>query len=90
MVKHTQKNSSATVDELFECAGHILDLYCIRLSNAAPFCENYTKFDTKHLEKGLNRGERGEIFGTLLANIECCPKFLEYALLCLTILWVGA
>ena len=73
--------------------GHIL-LYCIQLSNTAPFCKNYTKlyFDAKHLEKGLNR--RGEIFGALfskkvaffhkkvpfLANIECCPKFLEYAL----------
>ena len=45
-------------------SGHILDLYCVRLSNAAPFCENYTKlyFDAKHLEKGLNRGW-GEIFG---------------------------
>ena len=31
-------------------AGHILDLYHVRLSNAAPFCENYTKFyfDAKH------------------------------------------
>ena len=40
----------------------------------------------KHLENGLNRG--GEIFGALFhekipfpANIKCCPKFLEYALL---------
>ena len=65
---------------------HILDLYCVQLSNAAPFCKNYIKlcFDAKHLEKGLNRGE---IFGALfsekvpfLANIECFPKFLEYAL----------
>ena len=42
-------------------SGHILDLYCVRLSNAAPFCENYTKFyfDAKHLEKGLNTGCRG-------------------------------
>ena len=72
-------------------AGHILDLYCIRLLNAAPFCENYTKlyFDAKHLEKGLNSegGGGGEIFGALfhkkvlfLTNIERCPKFLEYAL----------
>ena len=39
--------------------GHILDLYCVQLSNAAPFCQNYTKlyFDAKHLENGLNRGE---------------------------------
>ena len=31
-------------------AENILDLYRVRLSNAAPFCENYTKFyfDTKH------------------------------------------
>ena len=36
-------------------AGHILDLYCVRLWNATLFCENYTKlyFDAKHLEKGL-------------------------------------
>ena len=36
--------------------GHILDLYCVRLLNTAPFCKNYTKlyFDAKHLEKGLN------------------------------------
>ena len=40
----------------------------------------------KHLENGLNRG--GEIFGAPFhekipfpANIKCCPKFLEYALL---------
>ena len=34
-----------------------LDLYCVRLSNAAPFSENYAKlhFNAKHLEKGLNR-----------------------------------
>ena len=30
-----------------------LDLLCVRQSDAAPFCENYTKlyFDAKHLEK---------------------------------------
>ena len=35
-----------------------IDLYCVRLSNAATFCENYAKlhFDAKHLEKGVNRG----------------------------------
>ena len=40
-------------------SGHILDLYCVWLSNAAPFCQNYVKlyFDAKHSEKGLNRGE---------------------------------
>ena len=38
-------------------SGHILDLYCIRLLNAASSCKNYTKlyFDAKLLEKGLNR-----------------------------------
>ena len=45
--------------------GHILDLYWVRLSKAAPFCENYAKlyFDTKHLEKELNtKGEGGGEF----------------------------
>ena len=44
--------------ELIPMTGHILDLYCVRLSNAAPFWENYAKlyFDAKHSEKGLNRG----------------------------------
>ena len=42
-------------------SGDILDLYCVQLSNAAPFCENYTKlyFDAKHLEK--------EFFGALFS-----------------------
>ena len=61
--------------------GHILDLYCILLSNAAPSYENYTKlyFDAKHLEKRLNRGEGGvEIFGALFLKklpffIKKCP-----------------
>ena len=73
-------------------AGNILDLYCVRLSNAAPFCENHIKlyFDANHLKKELNRcegeGGRRTIFGALfskkepvLANIEGCPNFLEYA-----------
>ena len=40
----------------------IFYLFCVRLSKAAPFCENYTKlyFDAKHLKMELNRGE---IFG---------------------------
>ena len=44
-------------ENLMLLAGHILDLNCVQLSNAALFCENYTKlyFDVKHLEKGLNR-----------------------------------
>ena len=39
-------------------AGQILYIYCVQLSNAAPFRQNYTKlsFDAKHLEKGFNRG----------------------------------
>ena len=30
-----------------------LDLYCVRLSNAAPFCKNHAKlsFDAKHLDR---------------------------------------
>ena len=47
-------------DVLNECpAGPNLDLFCIRLLNAAPFCKNYAEiyFDTNHLEKGLNRGD---------------------------------
>ena len=49
-------------------AGHILDLYCIRLWSAAPFCKNFARlyFDTKHLDKGLNRGD--EIFGALFSK----------------------
>ena len=74
------------------CPGHIIDLFCIWLSNAVPLCENYTKLylDVKHLEKELNRGLfGGPIFQkkvpslhkkkSFLANIECRPKFLEYA-----------
>ena len=54
------------ISVVIEVAGHILDLYCVRLSNAELFCENYVKlyFDAKHVEKGLNRGV-GEIFGAL-------------------------
>ena len=49
-------------------AGHILDLYRVRLLNAAPFCKNYAKlyFNAKHLKKGLNRG--GKIFGALFSK----------------------
>ena len=72
-------------------AGQILYIYCVQLSNAAPFRQNYTKlsFDAKHLEKGFNRGwVRGVKFldpffkkkMPFLVNIERCPKFLEYAL----------
>ena len=57
-------------------AGQISDLYCARVSNAAPFCENYTKlsFNAKKIKKGLNRGEgrkRGKMFGALFSKK--CP-----------------
>ena len=52
--------------------GHILDLYCVRLSNAVHFCENYAKIMRK-----LSFFHRRLPF---LANIERCPKFLEHAL----------
>ena len=41
-----------------QVSGHILNLYCVRLSDVARFCENYAKlyFDAKHLEKGLKGG----------------------------------
>ena len=65
-------------------SGHILDLYCIQLSNTGLFSENCATlyFDAKHLEKGLNRvgveGEGGNFwdhfFKPFLANIECCCK----------------
>ena len=71
-----------TFTNFFPQAWHILDLYCVRLSNAAAFCENYTKlyFDAKHLEKRLSRGGWGgaEIFGALFSKkvpffIKKCP-----------------
>ena len=65
--------------------GHILDIHCVRLSNAALLCEKYAKlyFDAKHLEKELNKGVGESFFQKkvpFLANIERCPKFLAYAL----------
>ena len=74
-------------------SGLILDLYCIRLSNAAPICVNYTKlyFDKKHLQKGLNRRGGVKFLGPFfkkvpsLTIIERCPKFLEYALVVVTL-----
>ena len=62
-------NNSAALTFLM-LPGHILDLYCVRLSNTAPFCKNYAKlyFDAKHLEKGLNRDG---IFEALF--FEKCP-----------------
>ena len=45
------------VTKIFAASGHIVELYCVPLSNAALFCQNYAKFyfNAKHLEKGLNR-----------------------------------
>ena len=57
---------------LMQPAGYIIDLYCVQycvwLSNAVPFCEDYTKlyFDSKHLKKGLNR--RGKIYVALFSK----------------------
>ena len=74
--------------------GHMLDLNCIRLLNAAPICGNYAKlyFDIKHLEKGSYRGvkffilffqkKKVPFFHRKVhsqANTKHCPKFLEYA-----------
>ena len=68
-------------------AGSNLALVCVWQSDAAPFCENYTKlyFDAKHLEKRLNRGWWNFwcLFiqkSTLFANIGRCPSFLDLAL----------
>ena len=49
--------------------GPNLDFLCVWQSDAASFCENYTKlyFDAKHVEKGLNKG---------LWNF-WCPFFLK-------------
>ena len=65
---------------IWKYTGHILDLYCVRLSNATPFCENYAKvyFDAKRLEKGLKFLVPFLKNVPFLVNIECCPKFLEY------------
>ena len=53
--------------------GHILDLYCVRLSNSAPCWENCAKlyFDAKHLEKRLNGWEVMNFCGPFL--ISKCP-----------------
>ena len=65
-------------------AGPILDLLCVRQSDAAPFYEHFAKlyFAVKHFEKDLDRGN--EIFGAffskqlpVLANIGRYPDFLD-------------
>ena len=68
LTHYCHKNTSF-VFSCINCSGHILHLYCIRLSNAAPFCENYAKlyFDAKQLQKGLNRGGgNGGLLGLLV------------------------
>ena len=42
--------TSQDFENVFDHLGHMLDLYCVRLSNAAPFWENYAElyFDSKH------------------------------------------
>ena len=71
-----------TKSQFLQITGHILDPYCIRLSNAGPLCKNYAKFyfDAKHLEKGLEGGGGGGGLVPFLADIDHCLKFLEYAL----------
>ena len=62
---------------------------------AAPFYENYAKlyFDAKQLKMGMNKDGGGggvnfwcpffkkSVKVSILANIEHCPKFLQYALI---------
>ena len=52
------RQAESIVGKTLKATGHILDLYCVRLSNTVPFFENYAQiyFNAKHLEKGLNRG----------------------------------
>ena len=65
-----------------------LDLLCVWQSDTTNFCEKYAKpyFDAKHLEKGLNRWWLNfwcPFFQKklpFLANIGCCPYFLDQAL----------
>ena len=73
------KQHQAEIGKKLSKLRHVLDLYCVQLSSAAPFCKNYTKLylDAKHSEKELNRVE-GEIFGALLSKnvsffIKKCP-----------------
>ena len=70
--------------------GHILDLYCIWLSNTALFVKiNKTLFWCTALWKGIEKGREWNLWSPFfkksalffIKNIECCPKFLEYALI---------
>ena len=60
----TQKISRISLYYSSASSGRILDLHHVRLSNTAPFCENYAElyFEAKHLKNGLNKGV-GETFG---------------------------
>ena len=48
-----------------------LDFLCVQQSDTALFCENYVwlYFDSKHLGKGLKRGE--DIFGAIFFQKKC-------------------
>ena len=52
------RQAESILGKTLKATGHILDLYCVQLSNTAPFFENYAQiyFNAKHFEKGLNRG----------------------------------
>ena len=69
---------------LQDSGGHTgtnLKFLCIQQSDAALFCENYTKlyFDAKHFKKGLNSG--GEIFGALFFQKNSFWSILDAALI---------
>ena len=78
--------------------GHILDLYCVRLSKAVRSCENCTNLyiDAKHLEKELNRGKFwGPFFikncpfgpiSNVALNSRICPAVCSQCLLITNIL----
>ena len=55
-------------------SGHILDLHCVWLLNAAPFWGEI--FLCPFFQKVLFFNKKA----SFLANIKHCPKFLEYAL----------
>ena len=54
-------------ENLMLAAGHLLDLYCIRLSNTASFCEKIIQslISMQNTEKRDWLGVRGKIFGAL-------------------------
>ena len=81
--------------KILNITGHILDLYCVQLLNTTPFSKILKSFILmQNTYKRAWTGGRDEIFGAIfikkvsffhkkvpfLANMEHCPKFLEYAL----------